>query len=72
MAHSIGIQEGLGLDILVHGEMERTDMVWVQISSFTIFADRTCIPRRLNISAVSCMELLLHPTDGSNRTVRAV
>jgi len=27
IAHMIGIQEGLGLDILVHGEPERTDMV---------------------------------------------
>lgn len=27
IAHMIGIQEGIGLDILVHGEPERTDMV---------------------------------------------
>lgn len=29
IAHSIGVQEGLGLDVLVHGEAERTDMVQV-------------------------------------------
>ncbi|KAF8070897.1 5-methyltetrahydropteroyltriglutamate--homocysteine methyltransferase [Scenedesmus sp. PABB004] len=27
VAHAIGVQEGLGLDVLVHGESERTDMV---------------------------------------------
>jgi 5-methyltetrahydropteroyltriglutamate--homocysteine methyltransferase len=27
IAHSIGVQEGLGLDVLVHGEFERSDMV---------------------------------------------
>jgi 5-methyltetrahydropteroyltriglutamate--homocysteine methyltransferase len=27
IAYMIGIQEGIGLDILVHGEPERTDMV---------------------------------------------
>jgi len=27
IAYTIGVQEGLGLDLLVHGEMERTDMV---------------------------------------------
>lgn len=26
IAHCIGLQEGLGLDVLVHGEPERTDM----------------------------------------------
>jgi 5-methyltetrahydropteroyltriglutamate--homocysteine methyltransferase len=27
IAHAVGVQEGLGLDVLVHGEPERTDMV---------------------------------------------
>lgn len=27
IAHAIGVQDGLGLDVLVHGEAERTDMV---------------------------------------------
>jgi hypothetical protein len=27
-AYAIGLQEALGLDILVHGEAERTDMVF--------------------------------------------
>jgi len=27
IAHTVGVQEGLELDIIVHGEMERTDMV---------------------------------------------
>ncbi|CAN0438061.1 unnamed protein product, partial [Scytosiphon promiscuus] len=27
ISYAIGIQEALGLDILVHGEAERTDMV---------------------------------------------
>ncbi len=27
IAHSIGLQEGLGIDVPVHGEFERTDMV---------------------------------------------
>ncbi|KAG2493151.1 hypothetical protein HYH03_008575 [Edaphochlamys debaryana] len=27
IAHCVGIQEGLGIDVLVHGEAERTDMV---------------------------------------------
>lgn len=26
IAHCIGVQEGLGIDVLVHGEPERTDM----------------------------------------------
>lgn len=26
LAHAIGVQEGLGLDVLVHGEPERSDM----------------------------------------------
>ncbi len=27
IAHCVGVQEALGLDVLVHGESERTDMV---------------------------------------------
>lgn len=27
IAYAIGVQEGLGLDVLVHGESERSDMV---------------------------------------------
>lgn len=27
IAHAVGVQEALGIDVLVHGEAERTDMV---------------------------------------------
>ncbi len=38
IAYTIGIQEGLGLDVLVHGEFERSDMVEYFAQKLTGFA----------------------------------
>jgi len=38
IAYTIGIQEGLGLDVLVHGEFERSDMVEYFAEKLTGFA----------------------------------
>ncbi len=38
IAYTIGVQEGLGLDVLVHGEFERSDMVEYFAQKLTGFA----------------------------------
>ena len=38
IAYSVGVQDGLGLDVLVHGEFERTDMVEYFAQKLTGFA----------------------------------
>jgi len=38
IAYTVGVQDGLGLDMLVHGEFERTDMVEYFAQRLTGFA----------------------------------
>jgi len=49
IADVIKLQEDLGIDVLVHGEPERNDMVQYFAEAFDGFADRGRMMRRVHV-----------------------